>query len=471
MDVELFVYGVPYGDDFWGKEEDRKYFGNFYNESLDEVKMLIQNRLSNGRPYCYYNYMVYKDVVDNIRRPGSYFGISLRFDAYCKDIMNMYRILDTIYNVYVLGSLLKADKSKLRYTVSSFENASGTLKIIENATLQLVQNAFSNDSFTSLSGFPTSGNNYPTCNLYDCTPENILAAIKQYGKIAISPYYPSGKETAMQQQCNAQILAAKQRYEERLQADANARAREKNEMNTSLSSAKSQIAQLQKAVSQKDNRIDQLSTEVSQLSSEIRKIGRTKRIDQIIAPLKEPIAELAIALKGIPTEPHEREHRRIGDESKKVKKVSVTKITKALLPFVNFIMLILIAVGMLCSPMNTTYTGDAGLTTKVDSLTSAIQALQNRLDDIGKIGIGADYFDIKSVRIDIHGYNGGKLSKHKTYEVEAIGGIGGGSWEGKGCNISKTDNPNIVHITPTESTVKITYRVENQTIDRELTAK
>lgn len=342
MDVELFVYGVPCGEDFWGKDEDRSYFGTLYDGRSDEVKFLIQTRSLNGRPYCYYNYMVYKDVVDNNGRPGSYFGISLRFDAYCKDIINMYRILDTIYNVYVLGNLLKADKSKLKYAVSSFTNASGTLRNIEDATLQLVQKAYSNDSFTSLSRFPTSGGNCPTCNLYDCTTENVLTAVKQYGKIAISPYYPSGKETTMQKQCNAQVLAAQQQCEARLQADADARAKEKNEISASLSSAKSQVSQLQNTVFQKDNQIKQLSAEVSRLSSEIKHIGQTKKIAQIIAPLREPISELAAAFQNIPLEPNECGHHQIGNEPKGVWKTSVTKNINILLLIANLVMFVVL---------------------------------------------------------------------------------------------------------------------------------
>ena len=45
MDIEIFVHGVPNGQSFWGKEEDRNYFGNFYGQSnSDVVKYLIRAR-------------------------------------------------------------------------------------------------------------------------------------------------------------------------------------------------------------------------------------------------------------------------------------------------------------------------------------------------------------------------------------------------------------------------------------------
>ena len=74
MKVDLFVFGVPNGEDYWGPEEDRKYFGNFYDQSNDEVKFFIQTRLSGGKPYCYYNYMVYKSHDSNISNVVAFDG-------------------------------------------------------------------------------------------------------------------------------------------------------------------------------------------------------------------------------------------------------------------------------------------------------------------------------------------------------------------------------------------------------------
>lgn len=104
MDIEIFVHGVPNGQSFWGKEEDRNYFGNFYGQSgSDAVKYLIQTRSSNGKTYCYYNYLVYQNVIGNDGREGSYFGLSIRFDAYCKDFIGIYKILDTVFTAHVLN--------------------------------------------------------------------------------------------------------------------------------------------------------------------------------------------------------------------------------------------------------------------------------------------------------------------------------------------------------------------------------
>lgn len=369
MDVELFFHGVPSGEDFWGKEEDRNYFGTFYDHSSDEVKFLIQTRKLNDKPYCYYNYLVYKtvgaqtsNIVANDGRDGSYFGITIRLDAYCKDIGNMYRILDTVFNVYVMGSLLKMEKTKLKYTFPSFKNVSNVLEGIEKSTIQLMQNAFTSDSFTHLDGFTMSGGNYSTGNLYDCTPENVMAAVKQYGRLAVSPYYPSIKETTIQQKCDAQ-----------LKADADAHSKEKNEISASLSSAKNQLSQLQHEMEQKDGTISQLKGEVSRLQSEITKMGQRKKVEQIVAPIKEPIAELSSILRSM--ELGSLEYKDEENQEKCHKKKSSFLIGKSFLQFLN-LLLLLVIIGILLYPFKSNPTDNANsdeLVEKTDSLKSENQ--------------------------------------------------------------------------------------------------
>lgn len=480
MEVELFVHGVPSGEGFWGKEEDRNYFGTFYDHSSDEVKFLIQTRALKGKPYCYYNYLVYKtigaqapNIVANDGRDGSYFGITLRLDAYCKDIVNMYRILDTVFNVYVMGKLLKTEKTKLKYTIPDFASVSNVLEGIEKSTIQLIQNAFSIDSFARLDGFAMSGGNYPTSNLYDCTSENVMSAVKQYSRIAISPYYSSIKEAAIQQQCNAQMKAIQQQCDARLKADADARAKEKNEISTSLYSAKNQVSQLQREIGQKDGTINQLNGELSRLQSEIRNIGQSKKVTQIVAPIREPIVELATILKCMVPKSPEGKTPGIGkntnDNHEKNSDFSIVKVLKSCLPFLN-LLLLLIIVGTLLNPFKnkptTDDTNSGKLKAKIESLERENQDLQKQLEIIR-----TEAFNIDPVEIDIQGVNGGDLSLNTLYNVEAKRGAENGIWKGEGCKISPTGNPNKVKVTPIANKVKIIYCVGNKYKELKLKAK
>lgn len=491
MEVELFVHGVPSGEGFWGKEEDRNYFGTFYDHSSDEVKFLIQSRTLKGKTYCYYNYLVYKtvgsqtpNIVANDGRDGSYFGITLRLDAYCRDIVNMYRILDTVFNVYVMGNLLKMEKSKLKYTTPDFASVSNVLEGIEKATIQLIQNAFSGDSFVRLDGFATSGGNYPTSNLYDSTPEIVMSAVKQYSRMAVSPYYPSGREAAIQQQCNAQIQTIQQQCDARLKADAEARAKEKNEISASLLSVKNQVSQLQREIGQKDGTISQLNGEVSRLKSEIRNMGQNKKVAQVVAPIREPIVELATILKRMVPETSEPIKHGVGknthDDHNKDFDFSIAKVIKSCLPFLNLLLLLVIVVTLL-SPFKdkpTDNTNNDALA-KIESLERENHELQEQLEIARTAGNGVSQdmfttvtaFDMDPVKIDIQGFNGGDLSLHTTYNVVAKEGAENGTWRGEGCEIFTTDNPNKVKVMPTENEVKIIYCVGDKTKIRELKAK
>ena len=323
MEVELFIHGVPNGEGFWGKEDDRNYFGTFYDHSTDEVKFLVQNRASKGKLYCYYNYLVYKtvgsptpNVVAYDGRDGSYFGMSLRLDAYCKDVMNMYRILDTIYNIYVYGSLLKIEKSKLKYTFSDFSNVETKLKTIETEVIKLIQNGFNADSFMSLEGFAQGGGNASVFNLYELTATDALQVMKQSGKMVASPYYPTVREKRIKQQHDNQIESLKQQCD-----------KEKSEMKETLNPLKAQVSALQQEVSSRDKAINQLQ-------KDLQNAGQNKHIGQLVSILKDPVAELSRLLRTVV--PNTNSSQMVSSQPSVLKKVSV------LVPFVNFLLLVFV---------------------------------------------------------------------------------------------------------------------------------
>ena len=510
MEVELFLHGVPNGEDFWGKDEERNYFGTFYDNSTDEVKFLIQIRTLKGKTFCYYNYLVYRsvgspipNVVANDGRDGSYFGLSLRFDAYCRDVANMYRILDTVYNTYVLGNILKNEKSKLRYTTPYFSSITGTIDVIEKNTLQLIQNAFSAESFLKLDGFSTGGSNYPSRNLFDCTQESVLESVKKYGKIALSPYYPNTKEATIiqdcnskitatqqqceakvkyvQQQCDSQVTAIQQQYDAKLKAESEKRIKEKNEYNASLASSQKQISQLQKDLSQKETTVKQLNNKVINLESELEKYGQNKKIAQIVAPIEKPISELANVLKEV-----------VPDERKKQKKHYLNSV-RLLFVIINFLLLLFLAFQMQSSLNHSkdktenkteTFVSAKGKKQKEETTSRKDKTKENETIQLRKenqelketinkqkkeIEEFQKSFDEKKeaiynvfnpiITIDIVNYSGrGSMRKKIEYTVEAKNGLTSGvSWQVKGATWKKTDSLNKITVTPTDESVEISY--------------
>ena len=249
-------------------------------------------------------------------RDGSYFGLSLRLDAYCKDVMNMYRILDTIYNIYVCGSLLKMEKSKLKYTFSDFANVETKLKTIEAETIKLIQNGFYADSFMPLDGFATGSGNASVFNLYELTTADAMQVMKQSGKIMVSPYYPTMREKKIQQQHDSQIENLRQQCD-----------REKSELKASLTPLKAQVSALQQEVSLRDKT-------VNQLQKDLQSAGQNKHVGQLVATLKDPVSELSRVLRAIV--PGANSSQMASSQPSLLKKVSV------LVPFVNFLLLVFV---------------------------------------------------------------------------------------------------------------------------------
>ena len=176
VEFELFIYGVPKGQSFCGKKVEKGYFDSMYDSSQKEDMMQIEIRRSaDHNLYCYYNYLIYKNVVDSDGRAGSFFGITLRWNVYCKDIMNIYRILDTVYNVYIKNLYLKENNGKIQYIVNDFNNEE-KIKLVNDFVASLINMTFSNarESFVLLDSFSNlSYSQIPSVNLYDFSDEDL----------------------------------------------------------------------------------------------------------------------------------------------------------------------------------------------------------------------------------------------------------------------------------------------------------
>ena len=162
MEVELIISGTPEGQDYYGPEESRQYMSLMYSASTDNKLMIDVRKEANGKTYCYYNYLVYKDVIGVGGRPGSYFCLALRLDAYCMDIQSMYRLLDITYHNYVKNAILKVTGSKVQYKAGNFNDLAKEIERVKDFIFSNFQCSFTETSFTSgLSLSPLCWNGYP----------------------------------------------------------------------------------------------------------------------------------------------------------------------------------------------------------------------------------------------------------------------------------------------------------------------
>lgn len=321
MDVEIFFHGVPKGHDYRGIESERSYFSTFYNSIPQdgEVRLLVNIRIINGISFYYYHYLVNKSIADCDGRPGSYFGVSIRMDAFCSDIHNMYRILDNIYHLYVVNTILKRKNGKLEYSGHTFALYTDTFIAIEKEILRLIQKAFYQESFISLGELSKGSESTPCFNLYDCTQDDISAAMRTSRNAAVSPYYQSNREKKCLQQNNERIQFIKEQNERNL-GKLEQEYKEKTE-------------QLALSLQLANNQKEKIENELRSTRDENYKLrqGTNLRIGQLIEQVKEPIRELTGVLK----------------KYDYYSQPNILEIAKSILPIANFV-LIIIGIILLC---------------------------------------------------------------------------------------------------------------------------
>lgn len=484
MDIEIFVHGVPNGQSFWGQEEDRNYFGNFYGQSnSDKMKYLIQTRSSNGKIYCYYNYLIYQNVIGNDGREGSYFGLSVRFDAYCKDFMEIYKILDSVFTVHILNKILKVQNGKYKYVISDFVSASEIMGNIQEAIWQLLQSTLTNESICSLGTFVGGGGSLPTGNLYEITDNDVEAKVKQYGKIALSPYYPTVREKVMTQQYDSKLQSVKQQYEERYSADIEAKEQTNRSLNDHLASVQKECTKLQETIANRDQIIAQKDSAITNLENQIKQIGQTQKAIKNINLIKAPIIELANILG---------EQRAYGYETN-IKQKEENFSAKRLIPLVNLAMLLVIFIMMVSllfkvlPKENKSIDSFESLQDSISILNEENENLRNQLsilendnnttqDIANEVSetMGSTSNPSRNIFIDVQNYDEKKGHFCKIGEIyratiKNISTDNGSKWNIKGGRIVGEANSNTITFVPSSDKVTLSYQNENgESISRPL---
>ena len=336
MEVEVFVHGTPHGESFWGKEEDRMFFGSFYTQTCsDEVKFLIQTRLTMEKSYCYYSYLLYKNVIESGGRTGSYFGLTIRMDAYCKDFMRVYKILDMVFSAYILNKVLKPLADGYKYVVSNFPDSLELMDNISEGTLRLIQATFEKtpEDFCDLSDFSQKKTYGNSANLYEITADAMEKVMRKDGAVALSPYYQTSKERQAEEKFQKELQKVREKYEARLQQDA----KEKDKVNASLSSAQSDCDSLKDKLSKKEKDIEELKKEINSYKKQEKSAEQVRKSSEIIERIKEPIIELA-GIFGGPQKPEE--------PPRPQESLSWVKVIKSFMPFVNFFLLLIVLVSL-----------------------------------------------------------------------------------------------------------------------------
>lgn len=286
MDVEILLHGVPSGQDYFGIKEEQKLAESFYTSSNESVKFVVEARKNGNAPYVYYTYLRYKNIVGAGGRSGSYIGITLRLDMYYTDVVHMYNMLDIAFKKYIIGALLTSTGESYKYISPDFNSKKSEIEQLQQGILQLIQSTCVFSKFVKIdNSFINPITNSPTCNIVDITDSTMLATIKKYSKVALSPDYKSNIE---------------KEYEKKVQ-DAEGRGgslvAEKEqkiaEKDKEINKKNSTISSLNSTISARDAEIATLKQENKRKDQELAQNKQKGKIAQLIREIKEPITSLS----------------------------------------------------------------------------------------------------------------------------------------------------------------------------------
>ena len=255
MTVDLIIHGVPNGQDMYGVDDDTHYFSTFYVQKDEKEFLNIETRKVSGKSYCYYNFLRYNGVTAFDERAGAYLGITLRFDAYYKDVINIYHLCEIIYNNLIDKIFIKNDNN-VKFKIAKFKDAENELNEIKKKVLSLINLSATAKDFTSINdSFFKNEGKVVKAFLLDCTFDNVMQALIKYGKVEISKYFPSVNEAKRVKSVEERLNATITQKEAELQSIGKHIKElndEQNKLKSELQNQKKKIEKLNNDVSERE---------------------------------------------------------------------------------------------------------------------------------------------------------------------------------------------------------------------------
>ena len=184
MQLQIYIHGNPKGFNYVGPTNEKDFFfQRFYNRSKSVDKELI---IESTKSFCYYTYLLSKNVYDTSGRPDAYFGLTIRFDAYYLNASNIYTLLDTLCNKWVVGDLLKVEGANLQYTTTGLNQ--NVFDNIQNDVVAWIKRA-DNTDFSDNLDVNVTNTQTKQLNLVDCSVDNVKKYVQQYGIVSVSTEY------------------------------------------------------------------------------------------------------------------------------------------------------------------------------------------------------------------------------------------------------------------------------------------
>lgn len=279
MDVEILIHGVPDGQDYYGIKEEQTNMGLFYDSSKESVKYVVETKIQGKNTYAYYSYLRYKGMIGSGGRPGSYFGITLRIDMYYQDALHIYSLLDIAFKRYIIGTLLVPSGDAYKYATANFATKTADIGKFQQVLFQLIQTTCLPSKFLDIDAsfiHPISA--FPSANIADVSDAAILASMKKYSKVVLSPDYE---------------LNIEKDYKKKLQEAEGKGGNLVAEKDKKIAEKDSTIASLNTKVTTQQNQITTLEQESKRKDTEIQQLKQSGNLAKLVSNIKEPIVALA----------------------------------------------------------------------------------------------------------------------------------------------------------------------------------
>ena len=489
---EFVFHGVPQGHDSWGTSGDR-YYESFYGigDFCKGAKaVLIVEIRKDATGFCsYYTYVRPQNVVAQGGRTGSYFGMSLKIvGQYCTDVYSLFQLFDKIYEEKIVGSIIERTGNTEQYLIASFSDAGANLKTIAQLADNQVKNNFASD-FDDIDALFTKQHATVSvyCNLDDVNSESFFNTTRVYGKVFVSPEYPS-KDAII-----ASLSSSDKKYQT-LKADYEKQIADLQKENSQIPQLKNRVTTLESDHSAAQKNLQELQASVSSLKSsntsldqqlkkaqqECEQLKRTSNVGQVAERLEPTLNELLGIMRSVETKSvnpfsqtsvrdNEEYHHHSSHHHRQPGNQGIRRYIPIIVAAIlTILLLVLLWKGIKSGPRIRAVQEEKAaieqkynnLNQKYAALSGEVESLRSHNDNAFAVLTKSDKYPNVSFEILDESNNRiyGPLQLGKHYTVRCLGVEQSGEWKADGLNVKdKKKNPANLEVTKADKAILSYY--------------
>lgn len=335
MAGEITIHGTPEGQKVAGVR-DANIEACYGTVGAKDILLMIEQKIVEGKPYCYYHYLLNEDIAQYSGRLGGYIGISLRTDLFSSQIFGIYGLLDQAFRTLVQPQLLARQGSGFRFKGPDI--SSELQQAVEKAVTFGVDTYFALQYQSQIRVTPQAL--IKDCNLLECEKPQVIDWLTKGNSLRVSAWAPRDDEQRRIKQYQAEVAQAKEQAKEQTALVAQERNRN---------------AQLEKDLQISNKIIKEVNHDLEQAKLMKGVAPLLERFNKEIAPI---LAKLDLGLKTktpasgssiLPVTRTKDNLETLSQTSRSPLSSSALTKYKSLLPLVNTILLLLLCVTVFLS--------------------------------------------------------------------------------------------------------------------------